>query len=110
MPHYQYQYVDTLGKRRSGVIEAQGDREAKEKLREQGVLVTQLTAKTKASKKQNLRGDYLVAFTVQLSQLINAGVPLFESLTALEEQSRGPSGLTHQYSEASWPGSPPKPL
>ncbi len=91
MPHYQYQYVDTLGKRRSGVIEAQGDREAKEKLREQGVLVTQLTAKTKVNKKQNLRGDYLVAFTVQLSQLINAGVPLFESLTALEEQSRGES-------------------
>lgn len=91
MPLYQYQYVDAQGKRRSGAIDAQGDREAKLKLREQGVLVTQLQAKSKVSKKQNLKGDNLLAFTVQLSQLINAGVPLYESLVALEEQSRGDS-------------------
>jgi general secretion pathway protein F len=91
MTLYQYQYVDIYGKRRSGTIEAQGDREAKDKLREQGVLVTQLQPKSKISKKQNLKGDNLLAFTVQLSQLLNAGVPLYESLTALEEQSRGDS-------------------
>lgn len=91
MPLYQYQYVDAQGKRKSGAIEAQGDREAKSKLREQGVIVTQLKTKTKVSKKQNLKGDNLLAFTVQLSQLINAGVPLYESLNALEEQSRGDS-------------------
>lgn len=91
MPLYQYQYVDSQGKRRSGVIEAQADREAKEKLREQGVLVTQLQIKTKVNKKQNLKGDNLLAFTVQLSQLINAGVPLYESLIAIEEQARGES-------------------
>lgn len=88
MPLYQYQYVDSSGKRRSGSIEAQGDREAKDKLREQGFLITSLQVKTKISKKQNLKGDNLLAFTVQLSQLINAGVPLYESLTAIEEQSR----------------------
>jgi len=91
MPLYQYNYVDAQGKRKSGAIEAQGDREAKIKLREQGVLVTQLKAKAKVGKKQNLKGDSLLAFTVQLSQLINAGVPLYESLIALEEQSRGDS-------------------
>lgn len=91
MPLYQYQYVDAQRKRKSGVIEAQSDREAKEKLREQGVLVTQLQIKTKVSKKQNLKGDNLLAFTVQLSQLINAGVPLYESLIAVEEQARGES-------------------
>jgi general secretion pathway protein F/type IV pilus assembly protein PilC len=89
MPLYQYQYVDAQGKRRSGVIEAQGDKEAKSKLREQGVLVTQLQPKSKMSRKQHLKGDNLLAFTVQLSQLLNAGVPLYESLTAVEEQSRG---------------------
>jgi general secretion pathway protein F len=89
MPLYQYQYVDSLGKRRTGAIEAQGDREAKQKLRDQGVLVTQLQAKSKVNRKQNLKGDNLLAFTVQLSQLINAGVPLYESLVAIEEQSRG---------------------
>lgn len=91
MPIFHYQYVDSKGKKRSGVIEAQGDREAKEKLREQGVLVTQMEAKGKISKKQNLKGENLLSFSVQLSQLINAGVPLFESLTAIEEQARGES-------------------
>jgi general secretion pathway protein F/type IV pilus assembly protein PilC len=91
MPLYQYQYVDAHGKRKTGSIEAQGDREAKDKLREQGVLVTQLQVKNKISRKQNLKGDHLLAFTVQLSQLINAGVPLYESLMALEEQARGDS-------------------
>lgn len=91
MPLYEYQYVDGNGKRRSGHIEANGDLEAKSKLREQGVLVTQLAAKTKVNKKQNLKGDNLVAFTIQLSQLVNAGVPLYESLMAIEEQARGES-------------------
>lgn len=91
MPLYHYQYVDGTGKRRSGHIEAHGDQEAKNKLREQGVLVTQLQAKNKFSKKQNLKGDSLIAFTVQLSQLVNAGVPLYESLVAIEEQARGES-------------------
>lgn len=91
MSLYHYQYVDAYGKRKTGEIDAQGDREAKDKLREQGVLVTQLKIKSKISKKQNLKGDNLLAFTIQLSQLLNAGVPLYESLTAIEEQSRGES-------------------
>lgn len=89
MPLYQYYYVDLTGKKKSGTIDAQGDREAREKLREQGFLVTQLQAKSKISRKQNIKGDHLLAFTVQLSQLVNAGVPLYESLIAIEEQSRG---------------------
>lgn len=91
MPLFHYQYVDGNGKRRSGHIEANGDQEAKSKLREQGVLVTQLQAKSSINKKQNLKGESLIAFTVQLSQLVNAGVPLYESLIAIEEQVRGES-------------------
>ncbi|MDP1880597.1 MAG: type II secretion system F family protein [Parachlamydiaceae bacterium] len=91
MPVFHYSYVDTKGKKRSGVIEAQNDKDAKSKLREQGILITSLKSKEKVSKRENLKGDNLLAFTVQLSQLINAGVPLFESLTAIEEQSRGES-------------------
>ncbi len=91
MPLYHYQHIDTKGKKRSGFIEAQGDREAKDKLREQGLLITQLTLKTKVNSKQNLKGDHLLAFTVQLSQLLNAGIPLYESLIAIEEQVRSES-------------------
>ena len=91
MPLFQYNYVDSEGKKRSGIIEAQGDREAKNKLREQGIFVLSLKEKKSVSKNENLKGDNLLAFTIQLSQLINAGVPLYESLSAIEEQARGES-------------------
>ncbi|CAF24620.1 type II secretion system F family protein [Candidatus Protochlamydia amoebophila] len=91
MPLYQYQYVDEKKKRRTGVIEAISERDAKEKLRDQGLLITQIQTKSKINGKQNLKGEALLAFTVQLSQLVNAGIPLYESLIAIEEQSRGES-------------------
>jgi general secretion pathway protein F len=89
MPLYQYLYVDGQGKHRSGLIEALGDHDAKMKLRDQGVLVTKISAKTKMSSKLNLKSESLLTFTIQLSQLINAGVPLYEGLRAMEEQARG---------------------
>ncbi len=91
MPLYHYNYVDSSGKRRSGHIEASSDQDAKVKLREQGVLVTQIRTKTKFNKKQHFKGENLLSFTIQLSQLINAGIPLYESLIAIEEQTRGES-------------------
>lgn len=88
MPLYQYQALDRGGKKISGMIEAQEERDAKEKLRDQGLMVSKLTLKTATSSKQNLKGDVLYAFTMQLSQLVNAGVPLYQSLVAIEEQYR----------------------
>lgn len=91
MPLYNYEALDLNGKKRSGLIEAQNEKEAKEKLRSQGAMVKKLTLRTSISRKQNLKGDILLAFTLQLSQLLNAGIPLYESLMALEEQYRGES-------------------
>jgi general secretion pathway protein F len=89
MPLYNYEAIDASGKKKSGLIDAQSEKDAKEKLRTQGVMVKKLTLRTSISKKQNLKGDVLLAFTLQLSQLLNAGIPLYESLQALEEQYRG---------------------
>ncbi len=91
MPLYHYAAIDLKGKKKSGLIEAQGEKEAKEKLREQGVMVTKMAIKTSASARENLRGENLLNFTVQLSQLVSAGIPLYQSLLALEEQYRGES-------------------
>jgi general secretion pathway protein F len=88
MPLYQYHALDAQGKRKKGLIEAQGERDAKDKLREMRVMVISLSLKTEVSAKQNLKGEKLVAFTMQLSQLVGAGVPLYESLTAIEKQCR----------------------
>lgn len=85
---YQYSALDGKGKRKRGLIEAQSEREAKDKLREMGVMVTQLAASAKVSSKNSLKGEKLLGFTVQLSQLVGAGVPLYESLMAIEGQCR----------------------
>jgi general secretion pathway protein F len=91
MPLFQYQALDSSGKKKNGFIEAHSDKEAKGILREQGMMVSQLTSKARTSKKQGLKGENLLTFTMQLSQLVSAGVPLYESLVALEEQYRNES-------------------
>lgn len=88
MPLYNFDAIDANGKKRTGLIDAQSEKDAKEKLRSQGAMVKKLSLHSSISGKQNLKGDSLLAFTLQLSQLLNAGVPLYESLQTLEEQYR----------------------
>jgi general secretion pathway protein F/type IV pilus assembly protein PilC len=88
MALYQYQALDNRGKKNHGIVEADNDREAKEKLRSQGLMISHLSINKGASKKENLKNEVLLTFTLQLSQLVNAGVPLYESLVAIEEQYR----------------------
>jgi len=87
MPLYYYEALDNQAKKQRGVIEAQGEKEAKLKLRDRGLMVSSLSTKVKVSSKENLKSDALVTFTVQLSQLVNAGVPLYQSLVTIEEQN-----------------------
>lgn len=91
MPVYHYQAFDASGKTKKGFIDAHNEREAKNILREQGIMVKTLSSNTKSTKGQTLKGENLMAFTMQLSQLVGAGVPLYESLVALEEQYRNDS-------------------
>jgi general secretion pathway protein F/type IV pilus assembly protein PilC len=88
MPLFNYKAIDSSGKKKSGLIEAVNPKEVKERLRDQGLMLTGLTLKTGTSKKENIRGEKLQTFTLLLGQLINAGVPIYESLLALEEQFR----------------------
>lgn len=85
---YRYQAIDRVGKKQSGIIEAPTDKEAKQRLRDEGLMVVDLTVKKGSSSKEDMKGDVLVAFTLQLSQLLNAGIPLYECLQSMEEQYR----------------------
>jgi len=89
MPLYYYEALGTGGKKSKGIIESESEKEAKAKLRERGLMVTLLSTKVKISPRENLKTDALLTFTIQLSQLINAGVPLYQSLMTIEEQTRG---------------------
>ncbi|GAB4238087.1 MAG: type II secretion system F family protein [Chlamydiales bacterium] len=86
MPSFEYIAIDGEGRRQKGTIEAHDLNEAKAKLRAKGLMVSHLALKAKKRSKNALRGENLMMFTLQLSQLVNAGVPIYESLLAIEEQ------------------------
>mgnify|MGYP005625571307 FL=1 len=88
MPLFNYESLSSTGRRNKGIIDASDIREAREKLREQGFTVTKILKSTKATKTTTLKNKDLLTITVQLSQMINAGVPLYDSLKILEEQYR----------------------
>lgn len=95
MALFYYRYIDSHGRKKSARIDADNLTEAKEKLRLQKILVVSIhdegAGKKKAffSKSRDVMGkDHLITFTTQLSQLLIAGMPLYESLLSLEEQYR----------------------
>lgn len=88
MAVYAYQAFTPKGKKTSGSIEAASLQEAKEKIRQMHLLLSKLELQKKAQKGQRLNRDSLLIFTSQLSQLLSAKIPLYESLVALEEQGR----------------------
>lgn len=89
MPLYSYSAIDQEKKKIKGFIEGTTLSDVKQKLREKGVMVIEIQEKKGAGKKENLSGEKLVNFTVQLSNLVSAGVPIYQSLMAMEEQYRG---------------------
>ncbi len=90
MSLFQYQAIDSVGKSRKGAIEAIDLKEARQKLRDQGLMVASLEIKrAKFWEKKGVAQETLTTFTLQLSQLLKAGLPLYESLLTLEEQYRG---------------------
>lgn len=88
MPHYQYVALDTKKKKKKGVIESISIQEAKIKLREQGWILLTLKEK-KTFFKPAIKEESLLNFTLQLSELLDASVPVYESLLAIEEYTRG---------------------
>ncbi|SCC90649.1 Type IV pilus assembly protein TapC [Chlamydiales bacterium SCGC AG-110-P3] len=89
MSLFNYNAFNNTGQRVKGTIEAGSEKEAKSRLRERGLMLSGLSPATLKGRRSALHGDVLATFTVLLAQLIDAGVPLYDSLVALEEQYRG---------------------
>jgi general secretion pathway protein F len=103
MPVYEYRAYDAAGKTRRGVIDADGSRSARGKLRSQGLLLTELVeaaAKGMGAQGQGLFARLqavslfqrvsqaeLSAAMRQLATLLSAGLPLVAAITALMEQT-----------------------
>ncbi|HAT9787110.1 TPA: type II secretion system protein GspF [Legionella pneumophila subsp. pneumophila] len=90
MGAYQYQALKVNGSISKGVIEADSERHARQLLREQGLIPTQvqtLTQQRAASSKSKVSAADLALLTIQLATLLAAGIPVEESLRGVSEQT-----------------------
>ncbi|NGX36964.1 MAG: Type II secretion system protein F [Chlamydiae bacterium] len=87
MAIFRYKALTETGKNIIGVIDADSYDLAKERLRREKILVTGLFAIEQRSE-ITLNSSMLLAFTRELGQLLNAGLPLYESLLTIEEKHR----------------------
>lgn len=89
MPLYTYQALDSFGKKVSGVQDGMNEKEAREKIRAQGLVLIRLEAKKETGGKNHFSLSDLKTFTLEMGELVSAKVPLYDSLSTVEEQSRG---------------------
>lgn len=87
MPLYQYQGIDTQQKKISGIFSANTLKDARYRLRDKNIIITKI--KEKKGDKQTIKSQKICEFTEQLSYLLSGGLPLHDSLMALEEQYHG---------------------
>lgn len=116
MANFKYTALDQNGVEKTGIIEAENKVAAMNKIREQGLLVRECTEAAKGAKptaakevkKKDAKGGArkqksggkagasvkqreLMVFTRQLATLIDAGLPLLQSLNVLSKQEPNPN-------------------
>lgn len=90
MQEYRYQARDAHGKTRRGRVTAESERQAGQRLREQGLLVTELrlaAPRRRPLLQRGISGASLALLMRQLATLVSAGLPLDESLGVVAQQS-----------------------
>ncbi len=101
MPAFEYIALDTEGRQKKGVLEADTARQIRVQLREQALTplevneVAQATSKTaasgKATKRVRINTAEMALVTRQLATLIRAALPIEEALKAVSDQCERPS-------------------
>lgn len=91
MGAYQYQALQKNGNATKGVLEADSERQARQLLRDQGLIPTQIRVLTQQRSgnhaKSKISAADLALFTRQLATLLAAGIPVEESLRGVSEQT-----------------------
>ena len=97
MPAYEYKALDSRGKQKHGVVEADAPRAVRQQLRERGLtpLAVEPAAEKQArsnplSSRGSLAAADLALVTRQLATLIQSGIPIEQALSAAAQQSPKP--------------------
>lgn len=98
MPLFEYKAIAGDGKTSKGVVEADSQKTARQKLKKQGLLVTDIQEKNGGAKRNGkapaltlfgnrVNQDEVAVMTRQLASLVKANIPLVDSLSALVDQA-----------------------
>jgi len=103
MAMYEYIGIDAKGKHASGVVDADNERAARQKLRRMNVFPTTLGLEGEVKQKvgmgmnidfskylQRVKTQEVAILTRQLATLVNANIPLVDALAALVDQIENP--------------------
>lgn len=88
MPLFSYEALSDKGKKIKGTIDADTIQEAKIKLIRRQVTALSIDSLSKKKNKIILSSKETLSITRELARLLQAGLPLFEALSALEEKYR----------------------
>ena len=96
MTAYNYRAIDPKGSQQKGTLEADSERQARQQLRDRGLLPTQIDAVSLQAEQQrptglrlerSLSNSDVALFTRQLSTLVESSIPLEEALHAITRQT-----------------------
>lgn len=97
MPAYEYKALDSRGKQKQGVVEADAPRAVRQQLREKGLTplaveaaVQKRTPSNPLSSGGSLAAADLALITRQLATLIQSGIPIEQTLSATAQQTSKP--------------------
>ena len=97
MPVYEYKGINKQGRRTKGSFDAENSKAVRQRLRKQGVYVTEIQNKIKKKSKSSMGGggkvsiDDLALATRQLATLLKANIPLVDALGIASEQTENVS-------------------
>ena len=89
MPLYSFEAVSEKGKKITGSIDADNLQDAKIRLVRRQIAAIRVDLLSEKQLKTMLKRKELLSLTSEISRLLQAGLPLFEALSALEEKYRG---------------------
>ncbi len=90
MTAFQYHALDASGETKKGIIEADSERQARDSVRQQGLIPThvQLVKSNRGfGRAQRLQTADLALLTRQMATLLSAGIPIDEALQGVIEQT-----------------------
>ncbi len=109
MPIYEYKGLNAKGKATTGMVDADSPRALKERLRRDGIFLTQYTETARGGEQRTVGGEKagsrevrlldsfkriklleVSEFTRQIATLLHAGIPMVEALGALADQQENP--------------------